>query len=115
MNTSNYQALMAELRTEYFETFSDKFKLLNELHKKQDWNGIELEFHKLKGTGATYGAPEVSTLCAHLERIYRQQKRVDQQLIDLSIDLLTKVKNKYINNLAFELEKDPHYVTICGL
>ncbi len=115
MNTSSYAALMAELRKEYFESFSTKFQLLKSLYDQADWSGVELEYHKLKGTGATYGAPEISTLCGHLERICRKNKIIDKTTLDTSIELLEKIKNKYVNNVAFELEKDPNYVTICKL
>ena len=75
MNTDNYNQLMEELKTEYLQSFADKFQLLLDLHKNKDWEKIELEFHKLKGTGTTYGVPEVSELCFHLERLCSGGKR----------------------------------------
>lgn len=94
---------MAELRTEYLESFDEKFKLLHSLYQQAEWYSIELEYHKLKGTGSTYGVPEVTELCEHLERICNQTKSIDKDILDLSMEILEKIKDKYLNNTDFEL------------
>jgi HPt (histidine-containing phosphotransfer) domain-containing protein len=113
MNTSNYNALMAELRTEYLESFDEKFIKLKDFYAKQEWYNIELEYHKLKGTGTTYGIPEVSELCQQLERICQDQKKIPETLLLDSIDLLSKIRSKYINKVEFNLSLDPQFQKIC--
>lgn len=116
MSPSHLQELMAELQTEYFSSFIEKFQRIEELHKNNDWQGLELEFHKLKGTGTTYGAPEVTAACAQLERLFREQKKHHfNSLVPMALTLLQKIHDKYVSNQPFDLEHDPDYVTICRL
>ena len=112
MNTSNYQEVMAELRTEYLESFEDKFVLWRQLFQDAHWDNLELEFHKMKGTGTTYGAPEVSLLCEHLERICRDNKSINKTTLVSAINILSKVRDKYLQNKDFEMESEAEYSQI---
>jgi len=109
MNTSNYKAIMAELKNEYLESFDEKFVLLQQYYDQKDWDRLELEYHKLKGTGATYGVPEVSELCEQLERLCREQKSLSLRLLHNSIELLKKIRTKYNDDVEFDLSSDPHF------
>lgn len=112
MNTANYKEVMAELRTEYLEGFEEKFKTINQFFADKDWYSLELEYHKLKGTGSTYGVPEVSTLCEIVERICRENKEIGQELLDQSIELLSKIRDKYLKKEEFTLEEHPSFQAI---
>lgn len=115
VNASNYHEVMAELRQEYLESFDEKFKLWSQLFQDSNFESLELEFHKMKGTGATYGAPEVSHLCEHLERICRDQKQVDQATLSKAIALLEKIRDKYLNAYEFDLNAEKDFETIKSL
>lgn len=115
MNASNYNALMSELRLEYLQSFAEKYSTLRECFSQSDWYSIELEYHKLKGTGATYGVPEVTELCRHLERICRETKKIDKQTLETSIELLERIKEKYLENSEFELISHPDFQKISQL
>lgn len=52
--------LLAELQKEYLESLPAKITAINDLIKKGEMELVETEFHKLKGTGRTYGVPEIS-------------------------------------------------------
>lgn len=103
MDSSHLKSLMAELREEYLNGFPEKYLRLQDCFAKQDWYSIELEYHKLKGTGTTYGVPEVTELCEVLERLCRNNKSIDKNVLDLSIELLKKIKQKYQENQDFNL------------
>jgi HPt (histidine-containing phosphotransfer) domain-containing protein len=115
MNKSNFNDLMKELRQEYLESFDDKFKQIRTCFDGKDWHGLELEFHKLKGTGSTYGVPEVTQLCEHLERICRRTQNLDELTLNESIDLLKQIRSKYQDNLPFDLESHSAYQKIIAL
>ena len=103
---------MEELRTEYLESFDEKFTLWGELFSQKDWYSLELEFHKMKGTGTTYGAPEVTELCKEMERICRESDELPRDLLDAAIGLLTQIRDKYLNQKDFELADHPDFVSI---
>ncbi len=60
---------MAELRTEYLASFPQKFSEIESHLKAREFVRLREDFHKLKGTGKTYGIPEISELCAVVEKI----------------------------------------------
>lgn len=109
---SNYSDLMEELRTEYLESFDQKFITIRNYFKDNDWYSLELEYHKLKGTGSTYGAPEVTALCQRMEQICKDKPQNLEDLIDQSILVLTKIKDKYLNKIHFEMEQSPEFINI---
>lgn len=112
MNASNLKSLMDDLRQEYLASFPEKFDKLLECFNKQDWYSIELEYHKLKGTGTTYGIPEVSQLCEILERLCREHKTIDKETLDSSILLLGKIKDKYEQDIEFDLASHIDFLKI---
>ena len=65
----NFDEMMAELRTEYLATFPQKFLEIEAHLSAADFSRLRDDFHKLKGTGKTYGIPEISELCAITEKI----------------------------------------------
>ncbi|MCB0379357.1 MAG: Hpt domain-containing protein [Bdellovibrionales bacterium] len=109
MNSDNYNDLMNELRTEYLEGFSEKFIVIRKYLSDSDLYPLELEFHKLKGTGTTYGAPEVSEIGLHMERICKSQPQDLAEWVEMAIQLLEKTKKKYLDEESFELQMDPAF------
>ncbi len=115
MNKANYSEVMKELRQEYLEGFEEKFKFWNQCFEDENWDQLELEFHKMKGTGSTYGVPEVSLLCQHLERICRQTKPLPRPLLDSAIRMLSAIKEKYLHDREYSLGEDPDFEKIQNL
>jgi HPt (histidine-containing phosphotransfer) domain-containing protein len=49
----------------------DELKLA---YERLEWEQLTLIAHRLKGAGGSYGYPDISTLCADLERDFRKQQ-----------------------------------------
>jgi HPt (histidine-containing phosphotransfer) domain-containing protein len=109
---SNYEQMMSELREEYLQSFAEKFNQMQQFFEGQDWYSLELEFHKLKGTGTTYGVPEVTELCQKMEALCRQQQKISETLLKMAIELLSAIRDKYMKNQEFDLSSDPRYLKI---
>lgn len=60
---------MKTLQSDYLRTLPEKIKIIEEQIKKNDSNNVRESFHKLKGTGTTYGLPEVTALADIVETI----------------------------------------------
>ena len=112
MNSANYNQMMAELREEYLASFDEKFNMMRGFLEGADWYSLELEFHKLKGTGTTYGVPEVTELCEIMETICRNQSKIDEGLLNSAISLLEKIRGKYTSGSEFDLSGDPQFLAI---
>lgn len=82
--------VLAELKAEYQEKFPEKLTKMRTLHAAQDWPALKDEFHKLKGTGRTYGYPEVSLLCEALEQLCGKPA-VSASLVEKSFPVFEKM------------------------
>lgn len=101
--------MMAELREEYLASFDEKFNLMRGFLEGLDWYSLELELHKLKGTGSTYGVPEVTELCQVMETYCRAKGSVPEGALNKTIELLQEIRKKYTANAPFELNEDPRF------
>lgn len=99
--------VMAELKAEYLEKFPQKIELLKILTiDNPDWQRLEDEYHKIKGTGLTYGFPEISVVCEKLETMAQHKETRDLETFKKAIPLLEKMHQSYLENQGFDLQKD---------
>jgi|GEM_PF-1386081 len=117
MSDSEYGDLIAELQVEYLASFPDKFKKIDDLFTSEKWYELELEFHKLKGTGKTYGIPEVSVVCKEMERICRKEIHAIPSALPLCVEILQEIQTAYGQKipLGFEISTDKRYVTLMNI
>ena len=113
MNAVDHEEMMKELQKEYLESFNQKFSTIRDFLQAQDWKNLELEFHKLKGTGATYGVPEVTSICREVEAYCKNPTGDQKGIIEVTLDLLKDVRDSYLNSNSFELEPDQRYKDLC--
>ncbi len=112
MTSENYDEMMTELRMEYLASFDAKFDLMRGFLEGRDWYSLELEMHKLKGTGSTYGVPEVTELCQHMETTCREQGALEEQDLNKAIALLIDIRKKYTEDAEFDLAKDSRFLEL---
>jgi HPt (histidine-containing phosphotransfer) domain-containing protein len=63
----SFDELLKSLQRDYLKSIPEKIKLIEGLIHAADTHNIRESFHKLKGTGRTYGLPEVSELAEIVE------------------------------------------------
>lgn len=91
------EQILNELKAEYLATLPSKIALLEDLIHQSKWNLVTEELHKLKGTGKTYGLPEVSTLCEPLEIQSQIPLFQDQEYFLRAVFLLHKIREAHLN------------------
>jgi HPt (histidine-containing phosphotransfer) domain-containing protein len=64
---SDLDTILQSLRVSYAKQLPDRIDQLRELWKERNAEGLQLEAHKLRGSGESYGFPEISSLCTQLE------------------------------------------------
>jgi HPt (histidine-containing phosphotransfer) domain-containing protein len=99
--------LFAELKGEYLESFPEKFSAMQSYWQSGQRDALQNEFHKIKGTGTTYGLPEVSEVAEIIEDMCIQNSDRLGVGILLAFDLLHKICENYKHNIPYELHKDP--------
>lgn len=110
MNQANAKArltqVLLELKVEYLEKFPAKLARLREITQKQDWQKLEDEYHKLKGTGKTYGFPEISIVCQQLETMAQCLEGRQIEYFEQALTLLEKIHQSHLENQPFDLKND---------
>lgn len=101
--------LLKELQLEYIQSIPTKINELNEFLQKKDLENLINCFHKLKGSGKTYGLEEVSILGQFFELWMREQKEKVLPFVPKSIELLTKIHAARAEGKPFAINADPEY------
>lgn len=100
------QNLLAELQKEYLQSLPEKISAITVLIKARQMDLVETEFHKLKGTGRTYGVPEISRVGELGERACWIPDGNRFDAINKALDLLSKVHQSRAEGKDFPLESD---------
>lgn len=110
------QALLESLQKDYIASFPQKCENLQTHIDARDIGALRDDFHKLKGTGKTYGLPEVSELAALVERILIDETNAapDEGLKAASqaVDVLRKIHAARSQQRPFELESSEEFARL---
>lgn len=115
MNIANFEQMMEELRKEYLESLPSR---IQEIQTKSEQNKVQevLEhFHKLKGTGKTYGIPEISELGEVMERICRELPAQANQHVPDAVTLLRTIHQERSARRPVDLSNDPRFSKLKSL
>lgn len=105
--TQKLSEVLAELKAEYLQSLPVKIAKLEKLLAEEAWSDLTEEFHKLKGTGKTYGFPEISILCEKLEVLSSSKETQKTVLFEQALLLFHKMRASYNKGETFDLERDP--------
>lgn len=103
------EALMNELRQEYIQSLPAKLQRLQEYSAATDIDSLSNEFHKMKGTGKTYGIPEVSQLAIVAESKLGKHAQTQSVWLKQVINLLEKIHSSRCEGKEFDLASSPEY------
>lgn len=113
--------LLSELKADYLGKLPEKILVLKSHHQSKKWIELEEEFHKLKGTGKTYGFPDISVVCEKLEFLIQQENLSQQKftqlcpIVDESIQLLEQMYQAYARQENLSLHEVPILKTLDNL
>lgn len=110
---SQMNDVILELKKEYLESFEEKIQTIETLWQKKERELLLNEFHKIKGTGATYGVPEVTELGRVMEELCAQGPDNLGVLVLLSTELLRRIQYHHtLPDSLWNLEKDPDFARL---
>jgi len=101
--------LFSELKAEYLETFPEKLEVIQKLWQAKNRRALEDEFHKMKGTGTTYGVEAVSKVAALMENLCYQGHQNLGFGVMLAIELFQRIREHASRDAAFDVERDKLY------
>lgn len=118
--STDFKQTFDELKVEYIRELPLKIKNLEELLEHQNQDGLYEKFHRLKGSGATYGCPEISMLGEVMENLYKKNPFEFKKMAPLSLDILRAINKERLKEIteggySYKIEKDPRFSKLQAL
>ncbi len=108
----SFDDMMSQLRKEYVSTLPEKIQTIRHFLNSGDALGVRGVFHKLKGTGATYGVPELSSLGETLEAYVESNPQDLKSAVPDALDILSQVHVSRLKDEAFNIQADTRFLRI---
>lgn len=102
----NFDEMLKSLQQDYLASIPAKIADLEQCLANSDTNALREAFHKLKGTGKTYGLPEISDLGAAVEKICIERPHAAISAATLAVALMQEIHRARISQAIFQLETD---------
>jgi len=106
----SFEQMMQELTQEYLEALPAKIADIENHFRQMDISVLREDFHKLKGTGSTYGIPEISLIGEAVEDICMGQPHRLSEVVPEAIEILREIHlARSFRKIAVNLESDPRF------
>lgn len=103
----SYDEMMRELRETYLTALVGRIAMAQALTEKLDWPELYELFHKIKGTGTTYGFPDLTHLCQRMEDLCRDKDERRPEHLKAALELLNYLLQNYQSEKNPEMMKQP--------
>lgn len=113
--TPELKEILEGLKREYLKNLPEKLETIERLWKASELDLLETEFHKLKGTGKTYGLPEISDLGLVAEELCDAEPAVRDRAIRLTLDLLKRIHQTRLAGDEFDLSSSKEFAELTSL
>ena len=111
----SFEELLKNLHHEYLASLPGKIGSIEQLLLRPDAAALREAFHKLKGTGTTYGVPEVSELAAVVETVCSTVPERAVTAAGQATALLKEIHQHRSQQRAFDLQSDPRFASVRDL
>lgn len=101
--------LLKSLRADYIAELPAKIATIQALVREERLEEVREAFHKLKGTGKTYGLPEVSLLAELVEDTCRDNPAAGLAFADVAVLILPDIVHARRADRAYALEDDTRF------
>lgn len=108
----SFEDLLKSLQQEYLQSLPKKIESIRAQLSTGDVNELRESFHKLKGTGRTYGMPEVSELAAVVEEICYDYPKNAATAGGHALDILKDVHAARAQGQQYDLSQDSRFQAI---
>lgn len=112
------QQLLKNLRAQYISELHVKIREMEELLEQNAPSAVFSDhFHRLKGSGLTYGCAEISDISASVELACQTQHPRWPEAVEIGLEILKRVYFARLQQLdqAYDLGADPQYTLLVDL
>ena len=107
--------MLKNLQKDYLQSLPDKISDIRKHIASGSVETLLTAFHKLKGTGKTYGIPEISELAATVEGICQEQPKQAAPVASQAVLILQDIHSARKANVQFSLGDDPRFKKLLRL
>jgi chemotaxis protein histidine kinase CheA len=97
--------LFIELKQEYLDSFDEKIESIMTFWHRRDRKNLQNEFHKIKGTGTTYGVHEATHIAEILEDLCARNSSQLGVSIMMAIEAFRHIRHQHRNGETLDLDK----------
>jgi len=108
----SFDELIKNLQRDYLQSLPEKISDIRKQIQSGSVETLVVSFHKLKGTGKTYGIPEISELAAAVEHICHDKPKQAGPAATQAIAILQDIHSARNSNAEFPLANDPRFIQI---
>lgn len=101
--------LFVELKQEYLDSFEEKIQSIMTFWHRRDRKNLQNEFHKIKGTGSTYGVYEATEVAEILEDLCAQNSPRLGLSIMIAIEAFRHICFQHRRNEGLDLEQQKFF------
>ena len=102
--------ILDELRAEYLAAMPDIIKNIEEMYEQKNWSALEKVFHKLTGSGKTYGLPDITDIARAIETYFQKYNPPSEDLIGESIQVFKEIISAYIIQSTIDSKKKDSHI-----
>lgn len=108
----SFEDLLKTLQKDYLASLPEKVLKIRAQIAATSAGDLRESFHKLKGTGRTYGLPEVSELAEVVENVCLTYPGEAPGAASLAVSILEDIHSAHTHSLQFNLHQDPRFAQI---
>jgi HPt (histidine-containing phosphotransfer) domain-containing protein len=108
----NFDELLKTLHQDYLSSLPKKIVTIRDQIMAGQAGDLRESFHKLKGTGRTYGMPEVSDLSAVVEEVCLDNPAKAATAAGHALEILQDIYTARTQGRSHDLEGDPRFLSV---
>ena len=106
--SQDFEKMMVELRADYVASFPNKINDIQNHHQNQELERLRDDFHKLKGTGKTYGIPEITDYGFVFEKLCLK-KHPSVEFVPFACTLLQLIYEQRTKLQPYDIEQNAEF------
>jgi HPt (histidine-containing phosphotransfer) domain-containing protein len=100
------------LRKKYLNGIPEKILNIRKMITTNETHLLQQEFHKIKGSGKTYGYPDVTLIAFHIDKHCKMGNPNMFVLAEKACVLLQKIYDSHTTQQSYDLQNDPLFKEI---
>lgn len=112
MKKNELNDLFIELKQEYLESFDEKIESIMTFWFRRDLKNLKNEFHKIRGTGTTYGVHEATAIAEILEDLCDDNSPKLGLSIMIFVEMLRHIRFQHEHKNTLELDSQKCFLAL---